>query len=88
MTKQPELIPVLQLEDLDALRSAREHLEKAGYVINIAPFSDLPQNEWQGWMTPANGGFLFYLEKEKYQPAMEMLGEFFGYEPEADQQYP
>jgi hypothetical protein len=77
MTELPELIPVLQLEDLEALRAAQEHLEKADYVVKVIPFSDLPQSERQDWMTPANDGYLFYLEKAKYEPAMQMLGEFF-----------
>jgi hypothetical protein len=79
MTEQPELIPVLQLEDLSALEEASDHLKKAGYLANIIPFSELPESEWQEWMTPANGGYLFYLEKGKYEPAMKMLGELFGY---------
>ena len=79
MAEQPELIPVLQLEDLDPLKNAREHLENAGYLIDITPFADLPEAKRQDWMTPDKGGYLFYLEKDKYQPAMKLLGEFFGY---------
>lgn len=29
-------------------------------------------------MTPAHGGYLLYLEKDEYEPAMDMLGKFFG----------
>jgi hypothetical protein len=44
----------------------------------VGPFEELPEAERQDWMTSANGGYLFYLEKAKYEPAMTMLGKFFG----------
>jgi hypothetical protein len=78
MAETPELIPVLQLADLEALRAAQVHLAKDGYVTNVGPFSELPKSQYQDWMTPANGGYLFYLEKAKYKPAMDVLGKFFG----------
>ncbi len=73
------LIAVLQMDDLDALKSAKKHLEDNGYKAEVGSFSELPEAEHQDWMTPANGGYIFYLEKGKYQVAMEMLGKFFGY---------
>lgn len=78
MADTPELIPVLQLTDLDALKAAQVHLSKEGYVTIVRPFSELPESQCQDWMTPANGGYLFYLEKAKYKPAMDVLGKFFG----------
>jgi hypothetical protein len=78
MTATVELIPVLQLADLAALKAAQEHLGQHGYVTRVTPFSDCLPAEHQDWMRPADGGYLFYLEKAKYQPAMEMLGKFFG----------
>ena len=73
------LIPVLQMDDLDAMNSAKKHLEENGYLTKVGPFSELPASERKDWMTPANGGYIFYLEKDKYQKAMELLGTFFGY---------
>jgi hypothetical protein len=78
MADTPELIPVLQLTDLEALKAAQVHLAKDGYVTKVGPFSELPKSQYEDWMTPANGGYLFYLEKAKYKPAMNMLGKFFG----------
>jgi hypothetical protein len=78
MADTTELIPVLQLADLEALKAAQVHLAKAGYVTNVGPFSELPKSQYEDWMTPANGGYLFYLEKARYKPAMDMLGNFFG----------
>jgi len=79
MNTGKELIPVLQMDDLEALQAAEKHLNDNGYETRIGPFNELPETEISDWMTPSNGGFLFYLEKERYQPAMQMLGEFFGY---------
>ena len=78
------LIPVLQLDDIEALKAARKHLEENGYEVDVGSFSDLPQSEWQDWMTPENGGFIFYLEESNYEAAMTMLGDFFGYTPDDD----
>lgn len=79
MNKNPELIPVLQMDDPDALDSAKKHLEENGYAAEVRPFSELPPSGHPDWIIPANGGYIFYLEKEKYQKAMEILGTFFGY---------
>ncbi|MCK5131417.1 MAG: hypothetical protein KAR40_04620 [Candidatus Sabulitectum sp.] len=79
MNENPVLMAVLQVDDLDVLNSAKKHLEENGYKAEVGPFAELPESEHQDWMTPANGGYIFYLEKEKYQPAMEMLVTFFGY---------
>ncbi|MEA3265623.1 MAG: hypothetical protein U9P42_01590 [Candidatus Fermentibacteria bacterium] len=73
------LIAVLQMDDLEALNSAKRHLEENGYHAEVGPFAELPVSDRQDWMTPENGGYIFYLEKEKYQAAMKMLGTFFGY---------
>jgi hypothetical protein len=78
MDENAGLIPVLQLDDLEALKAARKHLEANGYKTRVGPFDELPEAERQDWMTPANGGHLFYLEQAKYEPAMTMLGKFFG----------
>ncbi|MBC8478141.1 hypothetical protein H8D51_01215 [bacterium] len=72
------LIPVLQLCDLDALKAARVHLQHEGFETKIVPFAELPETERQDWMTPKDGGYLFYLEQARHEPAMEMLGKFFG----------
>ena len=79
MEQNGELIPVLQLDDLEALKAAQKHLEGNGYRTRVGQFSELPIDLHQDWMIPENGGYMFYLEKDKYQPAMTMLGEFFGY---------
>ncbi len=73
------LIAVLQMDDLDALKSAKRHLEKNGYITEIGSFSELPKSQRKSWMTPKNGDFIFYLEEDKYQAGMEILGTFFGY---------
>lgn len=78
MEENADLMPVLQLEDLDALKAAREHLAQNGYRTQVGPFAELPEAEWQDWMTPSNGGYLLYLERAHYAPAMDMLGKFFG----------
>ena len=78
------LVPVLQMDDLVALKAAGKHLEENGFRMEIGPFSDLPESELQDWMTPENGGFIFYLEESKYQDAMTMLGDFFGYTEDGD----
>jgi len=78
MKEQVELVPVLQLPDLDAMKAAQAHLEKNGYRTKVGPFGDLPAEQRKEWMKPEKGGYLFYLEKAKYEPAMKMLGKFFG----------
>ncbi len=79
MEEPRDLIPVLQLEDREALQAAQNHLGAHGYRTRVGPFDELPEDEREDWMTPANGGYLFYLEREKYEPAMTLLGEVFGY---------
>ncbi|MCD4706877.1 MAG: hypothetical protein K8S62_03980 [Candidatus Sabulitectum sp.] len=79
MNKNPELIPVLQMDDLDALNSAKKHLEENGFAAEVRLFSELPSSEHPDWIIPANGGYIFYLEKDRYREAMEMLGTYFGY---------
>ena len=62
------LIPVLQLGDLQALKATRVRLSRLGYVARVGPFSELSQAQYQDWMTPANGGYLFYLEQPRSTP--------------------
>lgn len=78
MSEEPTLVPVLQLGDRAALEAAREHLGREGFVTRVGPFEELPDAQRQDWMVPANGGFLFYLEKDRYEAAMPLLGRFFG----------
>lgn len=79
MEENAEMVPVIQLGDLAALRAAQEHLGTHGYKTKVGPFSELSEAEYQDWMIPERDGYLFYLEKASYQSAMEILGEFFGY---------
>jgi hypothetical protein len=77
------LIPVLQMDQLDALEAAREHLEEKGFRTWIEPFSEMSTDLIdEDWMIPENGGYIFYLEEDKFEEAMTILGDFFGYEPE------
>ncbi|MCK5117812.1 MAG: hypothetical protein KAR44_14550 [Candidatus Aegiribacteria sp.] len=76
---EEKLIPVLQMDDIKALEAARKHLEENGFKADIGSFSDLPEGDLQDWMIPENGGWMFYLEEAKYEAAMNMLGDFFGY---------
>ena len=78
MSEQSNLIPVLQLSDLDALKAAQVHLGKEGYQSKVEPFNDLSQADCEDWMTAENGGYLFYLKRSEYTPAMDLLGKFFG----------
>jgi len=78
------LIPVLQMDDRAALDAAMEHLSEQGYKAEVGSFSDLTKVEHQDWMTPENGGFIFYLEESKYEAAMTMLDDFFGYVPDEE----
>lgn len=76
-----KLIPVLQMNDIEALKAAREHLEENGYMADTGPFSDIQEGELQDWMTPENGDYLLYLEESEYEAAMNILGDFFGFTP-------
>ncbi len=73
------LIAVLQMDELEFLNSAKKHLEEHGFKAEVGSFSDLSKSDHQDWMTPENGAYILYLEKEKYTPAMDKLGKFFGY---------
>ncbi len=75
-----KLIPVLQMDDIGALEAARKHLENEGFLADVRPFRDLAEGGLQEWMTAENGGYLFYLEEAKYDDAMKLLGDFFGYD--------
>ena len=79
MKQEKELIPVLQLEDPEALEAAAKHLNEKGYETRVGLFAELAEEDIADWMNPSAGGWLFYLEKERYEPAMELLGDFFGY---------
>lgn len=81
---EEKLIPVLQMDDIKALDAAREHLEENGYRADVSPFSDIPEGELQDWMAPDNGDYVFYVEESKYEAAMNMLGDFFGYTPDEE----
>ena len=79
MTENPVLIPAVQMDDRSLLEGAMERLQRNGYKTEIKAFSDIPASERTEWMVPENGGYIFLIEKNKFQPAMEMLGIFFGY---------
>ena len=79
MEENAKMVPVVQLGDLAALQAAQEQLGTHGYKMKVESFSELPKAEYQDWMIPARSGYLFYLEKASYVPAMEILGEFLGY---------
>lgn len=79
-----KLIPVLQMDDIEALKAARKHLEENGYRADVSSFSDIPEIELQDWMMPENGGYMFYIEESKYEAAMNMLEDFFGYTPDEE----
>jgi hypothetical protein len=73
-----DLVPALQLSDLDALKAAQAHLEEHGYRTRVGPFDELPEDRRESWMNPADGGYLFYLEQSRWDAAMTLLGRFFG----------
>ena len=72
------MVPVLQMADLDALEDAQEYLARHGYRSKVTPFDDLPESDYQDWMIPEDSGYLLWLESSEYEPAMDMLNEFFG----------
>ncbi|MBN2587373.1 MAG: hypothetical protein JXA64_07320 [Candidatus Fermentibacteraceae bacterium] len=72
------MVPVLQMADLDALEDAQEYLGRNGYRTKVTPFEDLPESEYQDWMIPEDSGYLLWLESSEYEPAMDILSEFFG----------
>ena len=81
---EEKLIPVLQMEDKKVLEADGKHIEENGYRVDIGPFTDLQEDELQEWMTAENGGYVFYLEESKYEAAMNMLGDCFGYTPDEE----
>ena len=79
MHRDIKMVPVLQLDDLAALQAASKHLDELGFRSDVGPFGDLPAEQHAPWMTPANGGYLFYLDpNDRYEEAMSALGRFFG----------
>lgn len=79
-----ELMPVLQMDDIEALEAAAAHLEENGFKALVRSFSEMAEEDTDEWMTPENGGYLLYIEASEYEDAMTLLGDFFGYVPDED----
>ena len=77
-------MPVLQMDDIEALEAAAVHLEENGFKAVVGAFGELAEKDIDDWMTPENGGYLFYIEASVYEDAMTLFGDFFGYVPEED----
>jgi len=77
-----KLIPVLQMDDIEALKAAMKHLEENGFRTDIGSFSDLSDDELRDWMIHENGGYIFFVEESQYEAAMNILGDYFGFTEE------
>ena len=82
MSKILKLIPVLQMQDIKALEDAKAHLSEKGHFVKIYPFEEIGKDEITEWMNREKGGYVLYIEKEKYDKIMKLLEKFFGYEDE------
>lgn len=80
MAGRVKMIPVLQIEDRDAIKAAEEHLRELGYKAKVGPFSKLPESKYEDWMVPENEGFVLYIEEDQLEPVMQLLAKFFKYE--------
>ena len=79
MYENSDMIPVLQLDDLNSLEEAQDYMGRHGYRTSITSFEDLPESEYLDWMEPDDGGYLLWIEASEYEAAMDLLGSFFGY---------
>jgi len=74
-----EFVPVIQMDDFEALVSAREHLLIKGYPSGIKKYAKTVKSELPRWMKRADGEFVLFVQKAKFEEAMEILGSYFGY---------
>lgn len=86
MHDSSNMIPVLQLSDLDALEEAQEYLGRHGYRTKVTPFEDLPESAQLDWMMPEDGGYLIWVDASEYEAAMDMLNDFFGYSEDTEEE--
>ena len=86
MNEFDDMMPVLQQDDLDSLEAAKDHLENHGFRTMITPFQDLPESERLDWMIPEEGGYLLWVDGTDYEQAMDLLGRFYGYSEDIDEE--
>ncbi|GEM_PF-3016556 len=73
-----KMVPALQLDELDVLNSARNHLEKNGFASETVLFKELKSSGRKNWMDPGNGDYILFVEEKAFQEVMESLVAFFG----------
>jgi hypothetical protein len=76
-----KLVPALQLHDEKLLLDAMDALEKAGYACGSEEVGALKKECLPDWVQPGSGGWLLQVEAERFEEAMEYLGDLMGYEP-------
>ncbi len=78
----PELIPVLQFTEEDLVSLSGKAMTEMGIEWKSVPFSDPGDLEIPQWMDASCGGWVFFIDKNRFEEGMTRLGTLMGYSPE------
>ena len=76
-----ELVPVLQFTDEDLVSLSGKAMDDMGIAWASASLDDPGELEVPDWMDSSLGGWIFFIEKERFEEGMTRLGELMGYTP-------
>jgi hypothetical protein len=75
-----KLVPALQITDEKILLDAMDALEGAGFICGSEDVCAFGPDYMPEWAQPAHGGWLLLVEADRFDEAMEFLGDLMGYE--------
>jgi|GEM_PF-1932512 len=73
-----KLIPAIQLTDERLLLEALDALEGAGFACASEEVTALEMSCLPDWAQPERGGWLLQVDAERFEEAMEFLGDMMG----------
>jgi hypothetical protein len=76
-----KMLAALQLMDERLLLDAMDALERSGIPCGSEEVNLLRAEHLPEWVQPGSGGWLLFVEEDRYEEAMEFLGDLMGYEP-------
>jgi len=78
----PDLIPVLQFTEEDLVSLSGKAMDEMGIEWKSVSLSEPDDMEIPDWMDASSGGWVFFIDKNRFEEGMTRLGKLMGYSAE------
>jgi hypothetical protein len=77
-----DLVPVLQFTDEDLIALSAKAMDEMGIPWESVSLDEPGDAVVPDWIDPSLGGWIFYIEKARFEEGMQRLGDLMGYTPD------